>query len=385
MARAAVLTHQQNGLLRQLGEEWYEAEAAGGELAELARPIQNARARLATLEEEVAVLSQGDQRTIWTPRRILWTTAALLLLGVAGFLWRHTAGSMLPAWLARSTPPLVHDAQSAMKAPVHESAVRPIAVSAKSRAATLVASSPSRKPPEAETSGLAAGAEPAKPKAVRDPEVAQMIQSLHETTPSEYDVKMQQCMLADVYQYLQPAFEQDDWRTKSGTIFSLGVDRLGELGPDAAVAAPLIAKILREVRDPTVRFNAAWALGEIGEDQPPIIEALTSAIGDKKSPLVQTQAALTLCRLGVLTPEVGPPLIEALRNNFEFNFKTSRNREEDYREALTRLGQKFPEVVTLVAQCFPGPPNPFALDGRRTIDSGRSLGVVWPGGSAGSA
>ena len=56
---------------------------------------------------------------------------------------------------------------------------------------------------------------------------------------------------------------------------------LGEIGPDAAEAAPSLARALASDPDDDVRQEAAFALGELGEAARPMLPALQNAQRDR--------------------------------------------------------------------------------------------------------
>ena len=104
MARAAALGHHRNGLLRQLGEMWHEAAGKEVAFSEFIKPIDEARARLAVLAEEIVALSQRTEGGLLLPPRILWAAVALVVLGSVGFIWFRGTRPPQPIVLSAARP-----------------------------------------------------------------------------------------------------------------------------------------------------------------------------------------------------------------------------------------------------------------------------------------
>ncbi len=89
---------------------------------------------------------------------------------------------------------------------------------------------------------------------------------------------------------------------------------LGEIGPDAAAAAPALVNVLDSDPRPEVRREAALALGWIGTAAAASVPALTDALG-KKDPVVVAGAAYALGRIGAMAKTAAPSLVQCEANS----------------------------------------------------------------------
>jgi len=87
---------------------------------------------------------------------------------------------------------------------------------------------------------------------------------------------------------------------------------IGGIGPAAKQAVPLL---LRELRDPTWRGNALYALGRIHTDSKVVVPEITKALQETDS-YVREMAARALMAYGPRASSAVPALVEALRRRY---------------------------------------------------------------------
>jgi HEAT repeat protein len=88
---------------------------------------------------------------------------------------------------------------------------------------------------------------------------------------------------------------------------------LGEMGADAADAAPALVEVLNNDPRPEVRREAALALGAIGAAAPVSVPGLIEAL-DNKNPTVLAGAAYALGRIGPKATAAESPLVKCAAN-----------------------------------------------------------------------
>jgi HEAT repeat protein len=89
---------------------------------------------------------------------------------------------------------------------------------------------------------------------------------------------------------------------------------LGEIGPDAAEAAPALVDVLNTNRQPEVRREAALALGAIGPSSSASVPGLIEALANR-SPTVVAGAAYALGRIGPQARAAETPLTRCAANS----------------------------------------------------------------------
>ncbi len=95
---------------------------------------------------------------------------------------------------------------------------------------------------------------------------------------------------------------------------------LGEIGPDAAEAAPALADVLASDAGPEVRREAALTLGSIGPEAAMATPALSTALGDSQMSVVASAAYA----LGQIGPEAksAVPALEKCADNSDLLLRT---------------------------------------------------------------
>jgi HEAT repeat protein len=130
---------------------------------------------------------------------------------------------------------------------------------------------------------------------------------------------------------------------------------LGELGEEAAPAAPRLASFLRDANW-MYRANAVVALHGLGEGAVTQIPALVRALGDKR-PEVSAGAFLTLQKLGV---RAVPGLVRGLN----FRHKQVRRRVA---ETLGQIGRAAQEALPALRRAASDPDPGVSRSARRAI------------------
>lgn len=88
---------------------------------------------------------------------------------------------------------------------------------------------------------------------------------------------------------------------------------LGAMGPNAAEAVPVLARILREDADPEARHQAALALAKMAPVSAAAVPALSRTLDEDEVALVRMNAVIALSRLGTQARSAVPALIRATR------------------------------------------------------------------------
>ena len=109
-------------------------------------------------------------------------------------------------------------------------------------------------------------------------------------------------------------------------------DILGDIGPDAVDALPVLTRLLRD-KDPCVRQYAAEAIGTVGQGSDTVPAELVGALGDDDA-LVRQYAAVSVARLGARAGSL-PGVVDALKENLAHGHHHVRGWSI---EALRRLG-----------------------------------------------
>jgi HEAT repeat protein len=153
---------------------------------------------------------------------------------------------------------------------------------------------------------------------------------------------------------------------------------LGQMGPDATPAVPLLTAAVEKDRDLYVRRFSAQALGQIGPNASSAIPALTSALKDEKKEMIE--AAVTA--LGKMGPAAVPALADAFKgSSFSKTAKAKGNNQPRMeseqaflrRRAAEALGRLGPEAKAAVPALISALNDPAAR-----IDAALALGEIGP-------
>ena len=99
---------------------------------------------------------------------------------------------------------------------------------------------------------------------------------------------------------------------------SIAAVTLGEIGPEAEEAVPILIKLLQDQdAEGFVRANAATALGKIGEGASKAVPALINALEDQDE-WVRASAAMALGEIGESASKAVPALVNALQDQDKY-------------------------------------------------------------------